>query len=111
MNNATTYQVEEESFIDIKTIRKLCKTLENADEWGVAELWFGNKGVEYNYCIDDGENCSAIYKTEINEKNGYRETDYSSFIHYEVDFNDMNWKTDLLNELHIAFEELHKIGI
>lgn len=107
----TVAQIKEKNFIDVKAIRKLRNTTESFDEWGIAELWRGNKGVEYNYCIDDGENCSAIYKTEINEKTGYRETDYNSFIHYEVNFNDMNWKADLLNELHIAFEELHKIGI
>lgn len=59
----------------------------------------------------DGEDCSAIYKTEINEKTGYRETDYNSFIHYEVDFNNSRWKENLLNELYKAFEKLHKIGI
>ncbi len=103
-------KLEKDVSIDMEDIRKACDIVRNVDEWGVAELWYDNKGVEYNYCIDEGENCSAIYKTEINEKIGYRETDYNSFIHYEVDFNNPRWKENLINELDKAFEKLHKIG-
>lgn len=110
LDGIVAYKKYKDSSIDMEDIRKACDIVRNVDEWGVAELWYDNKGVEYNYCIDDGENCSAIYKTEINEKTGYRETDYNSFIHYEVDFNNPSWKEILINELDKAFEKLHKIG-
>lgn len=85
------------------------------DVWGAAELWFGNgdKGVEYNWCWDDGENDSAIYKTEMNYDNpdypdGYMETDYSTYVHYEVDFTNANWKQELVDTMYKIAKEFHK---
>ena len=79
------------------------------DIWGAAFVWLGdNIGVEYNLCIDEnGNNCSAIYKMQMN--GDYMETDYSSFIHYEVDFDDADWKNTLRNIMCNALENLHKI--
>lgn len=67
------------------------------DEWGCACVWFGDEiGAEYNFCIDNGQNCSAIYKMTINkEENKIAETDYSIFVHYEIDFGKENWKEEL----------------
>ncbi len=65
--------------------RRMLKEIANTDyvdEWGSAFVWLGNDlVVEYNFCIDD-ENCSAIYKSTINN-DGYLETDYSTSIHYD----------------------------
>lgn len=70
------------------------------DEWGAYYVWLGeNIGAEYNFCIDNGNNCSAIYKMEFNHKTGYMETDYDAFMHYEIDFNSRNWKEKLENAM------------
>ena len=84
------------------------------DVWGAAELWLdgGNKGVEYNWCWDDGENYSAIYMTEMNYNDpqypdGYMDTDYDTYVHYEVDFNNANWEQELINAMFMAANEFH----
>lgn len=84
------------------------------DVWGAAELWLdgGNKGVEYNWCWDDGENYSAIYKMEMhydNPKypNGYLGTDCDTYVHYEVDCNNENWKKELIDVMHMVAVEFH----
>lgn len=65
------------------------------DEWGCAYIWLDEShGAEYNFCIDNGNNCSAIYKSVVNDE-GYLETDYSAFEHYEIDFNNANWEMEL----------------
>lgn len=80
------------------------------DEWGCAFISVGDElGVEYNLCVDDGENCSAIYKLNYDEESGYIETDASTFIHYEIDFNNPKWKKELedaMCEALIKFFEL-----
>lgn len=69
---------------------------DNWDEWGCACVWFGDEiGAEYNFCIDNGHNCSAIYKMTMNKDEDIAETDYSTFVHYEVDFSKENWKDEL----------------
>ena len=66
------------------------------DEWGSATLWLNDKqGVEYNFCIDSGCNSCAIYKMECNEETEMWETDYSTFEHYEIDFDNVNWEAEL----------------
>ena len=66
------------------------------DEWGTAVIDFGTYGAEYNFCIEEGNNYSAIYYMEYNEETGYWDTDYNCcFEHYEINFNDFNWKKDL----------------
>ena len=71
---------------------------ENTDEWGAAFVWVnGDHGVEYNFCIDTGTNCSAIYKLDISGE--YAETDYSTFLHYEIDFSNEDWMLDLIREM------------
>ena len=73
------------------------------DDWGCADLWLGDMGVEYNYCVDKSTdetvNASAIYLEEIDEESGYVETDTSTFIHYEIDFNNENWEEELENAM------------
>lgn len=68
---------------------------ENIDEWGVATVTINEEyGAEYNICIEDGNNESAIYFQELDE-NGFWQTDFSNYKHYEIDFNNPNWKLDL----------------
>ena len=82
------------------------------DEWGCAYLSIGNEadeiGVEYNLCVDGNENCSAIYKSTINN-DGYLETDYSTSIHYEIDFDNRNWKKELENTMCKALIEFFNL--
>ena len=66
----------------------------SCDEWGCAFVWLGDMGVEYNFCIN-GTNCSAIYKMNFNGEENQMATDYDTFIHYEVNFNNENWKKEL----------------
>lgn len=72
---------------------------ENVDEWGCALVTINDKyGAEYNLCIDDKDNESAIYFQEIDEL-GFWQTDYSGCKHYEIDFNNPNWEEDLEKEM------------
>lgn len=71
------------------------KQYTDIDEWGMAVVWAGYYGAEYNFCIEEGDNYSAIYYMEYNEKTDYWDTDYNCFEHYEINFNDFNWKKDL----------------
>ena len=83
---------------DIKK-RKVLKEIADTDcfdEWGCAFVSVGDElGVEYNLCVDDGENCSAIYKVDYDKESGYIETDCTTFIHYEIDFDNPKWKKEL----------------
>lgn len=65
------------------------------DEWGTAVIDFGTYGAEYNFCIEEGNNYSAIYYMEYNPNTSYWNTDYNCFEHYEINFNNSNWKKDL----------------
>ena len=84
------------------------KTHTDHDEWGCACVWLNDIGVEYNFCIDDGNNSCAIYKMEMNKEEDYMETDYSKFIHYEIDFNNPEWKSELENAMCKALIEFFK---
>lgn len=80
------------------------------DEWGCAYISVGDElGVEYNLCVDDGENCSAIYKTDYDAENDYIETDTSTFIHYEIDFYNPKWKKELENAMCEALIKFYEI--
>lgn len=71
------------------------KNCENIDEWGMAVVWAGYYGAEYNLCLEDGDNYSAIYFMEYNDETDNWETEYDCFKHYEIDFNNPNWKLEL----------------
>ena len=84
------------------------------DEWGCAFVWLGeNIGAEYNFCVDDSTdeiiNCSAIYKTEINKNTDYLETDTSTFIRYEIDFDNENWLEEFENAMCKALIEFYEL--
>lgn len=65
------------------------------DIWGAASIWEDKIGAEYNLCVEDGDNCSAIYRMDLDESTGYWTTNYSDFEHYEVDFSDADWEKKL----------------
>ena len=87
------------------------------DEWDYAYVSLGENGeeaeVEYNLCIDNttGENVnsSAIYPAYYNEMEDCLETDYSTFIHYEIDFNNPEWKAELENAMCKALIEFFEM--
>lgn len=97
---------------DIKK-RRVLKEIADTDcfdEWGCAYISVGDElGVEYNLCVDDGENCSAIYKVDYDEENDCIETDCSTFIHYEIDFNNPKWKKELENAMCEALIEFFEM--
>ena len=77
------------------------------DEWGCAIVWLGaTKGVEYNFCIEDGIDNSAIYKMQYDKSVDCMETDYDKFVPYEIDFDDTKWATSLENAMCQALIDL-----
>ena len=97
---------------DIKKSRVLKEIADTDcfDEWGCAFISVGDElGVEYNLCVDDGENCSAIYKLDYDEENDYIETDASTFTHYEIDFDNPKWKKGLENAMCKALIEFFEL--
>lgn len=80
------------------------------DEWGCAFISLGQKiGVEYNLCVDNGENSSGIYKVDYNEKDGCIVTNYDEFFHYEIDFDNRKWKEKLENAMCKALIEFFEL--
>lgn len=75
------------------------KNFTDHSEWGAAFVWFDNGvGAEYNFCIQNGKNSSAIYRMRL--INGEWDTDYSDFRHYEIRFEDPDWAEALKKEMH-----------
>lgn len=80
------------------------------DEWGCAFVSLGEEiSVEYNLCVDSGENCSAIYKVDYDKERDCIETDYNTFISYEIDFDNPKWKRELENAMCEALIEFFKL--
>jgi hypothetical protein len=103
--NSTTNSasIEFTSYIDddlLTEVKELPTTAGSVDTWGVLECISEADGIglDYNLYIDntsgDMENVSAFYVMRYNPKTDYWETDYSDYVHYEIDFNDPNWKSD-----------------
>ena len=78
---------------------------DDTDFWGAAFMWSrdGTKGVEYNFCIENGNNYCAFYK--MVEQGNVMITEKDTDIHYEVDFNNPEWKSDFVNAMTKAYEE------
>lgn len=78
----------------------LCEDCKYGETWSDITLWFNGVGVEYNFCVDGNENCSAFYlmfNTELDKENEYYDgyyiyTLYDYCEHYEVDFADPDRK-------------------
>ena len=91
------YDVDFEVCIDESMVNEEC-----LDEWGCAFMWINDEyGVEYNFCIDDGVNYSALYKMDKDDE-GYADTDTSTFVHYEIDFGDKDWEKKLVDAMRNA---------
>ena len=65
---------------------------------GAGFAWYKNYGVEYNFCIDGGENASAIYLMRYNPNMDDMETDHDKYIHYEINFEEKDWKERFLEK-------------
>lgn len=92
------YKYEFRSIFDDEIIKEY-NNKQNIDEWGYALITINNKyGAEYNLCIEDGNNYSAIYFQECDEK-GIWQTDFTDCKHYEVDFLNPIWKNNLEEEM------------
>lgn len=61
----------------------------------MAVVWAGCYGAEYNLCLQDGDNYSAIYFMKHNDETDYWDTDHDCFEHYEINFDNPNWKLEL----------------
>lgn len=72
---------------------------ENEDYWGAGFAWYKNYGVEYNFCVDGEENASAIYLMRYNPNMDYMETDHDKYIHYEINFEEKDWKERFLEKM------------
>ena len=107
--NMTVEELKEEELYEFECNMSDEYKDKETDEWGCAFVWLNDIGVEYNFCIDSGNNCCAIYKMEINEETDYMETDYDTFIHYEIDFDNENWEQELENAMCKALIELHNL--
>lgn len=69
------------------------------DYWGAGFAWYKNYGVEYNFCVDGEENASAIYLMRYNPNMDYMETDHDKYIHYEINFEEKDWKERFLEKM------------
>lgn len=69
------------------------------DEWGAAIINYKKIGVEYNIYKEMNDNCSAIYSMCCDSTNEEWDTDYSNYVHYEIDFSNDNWESNLENAM------------
>lgn len=72
---------------------------ENEDYWGAGFAWYKSYGVEYNFCVDGEENASAIYLMRYNSEIDDMETDHDKYIHYEINFEEKDWKERFLEKM------------
>ena len=78
---------------------------DDVDIWGDIQVYTLDKGknlgigAEYNYCIDDGEDNSAIYMMYEDKETGDWDTDTDDYIHYEIDFTDPEWDWKILQAM------------
>ena len=77
------------------------------DVWGCASLTLGSIGVEYNLCVEDGDDYSGIYKMVRDEDADIFETDPTVFVPYTIDLNNPEWKADLEDSLCVALIDFH----
>lgn len=75
----------------------------NIDMWGASFVWGGDYCAEYNLCIDNGENYSAIYLVKYYE-DGEWLVDTSCYKHYEVEWRDPDWVKHLISEMAMFLE-------
>ena len=99
---------EYELFMSKEFIEQECSS-NYIDSWDVAQAYCNEfLGCEYNLCIEEGDNYSAIYKMQYNPSTDYYETDYSCYIHYEIDVTDPNWEFKFIEAMQNALVEFSK---
>ena len=76
-----------------------CEDEDYCDYWGAGFAWYKNYGVEYNFCVDGEENASAIYLMRYNPEMDDMETDHDKYIHYEINFEEKDWKERFLEKM------------
>lgn len=77
------------------------------DDWGSVILADEEKGIELNLAFDSGIWQTAFYPTY--NVGDYWETDYSSFVEVDIDWEKPNWKNELQDQAYKAFEKLHPV--
>ena len=84
-----------------RTINDLITTWSEFDEWDYihCEVPGCNIALTYNLYLDftdgDLENSSAFYVMYYDPHTRDYEVDYSDFYHYEIDFDDPNWRANV----------------
>ena len=69
------------------------------DEWGVATAYISDDwGIEYNLCYDNGI-CESAFYPYYKRENGEYETDTSCDYHYEINFDDPDWKFEMTRKM------------
>lgn len=82
---------------------------------GAAYAWFEEDGkpyvgVEYEYYIEGEQNSCAIYLMVYNSKLDDMVTDHDNFVHYEVNFADEYWETNLKEEMfHLLLKYIYQL--
>ena len=76
----------------------------SCDDWCAALMWANDGvGAEYNFCYQNGENYCAIYPMILSEYGDW-DTDTQKYLHYEIDFMDLDWKKKLEVVMHNAVQ-------
>ena len=92
------FDYDDSMLISAEEYNRILEEGESVDDWGVIQCVSEDDGIgiEYNFCIDcsDGvaDNCSAFYVMHYDSRSGYWDTDPDDFTHYEIDFNDPDYR-------------------
>lgn len=100
----------------------LPKLSDDAPLCEAAYIHFENIGVEFEFCIKNGENHGFIYKTDkkteddlvFSFENGFeRDSDkyYEKYYYPEIDFENPNWKSDLEMVMCRSLIKMHHLNI
>lgn len=89
---------DDSNLISTAEYHRIIEEGESIDSWGDVVCVDDRLGigVEYNFCIDNSTdeaiNQSAFYAMNYNPETDYWETDTSDFVHYEIDFDDPDYR-------------------
>lgn len=84
----------------------------NSYRWDDAFIEYGKIGADYECYFDSANetnNYSIICRRFYDEVNDTYETDYNTFIEYDIDFSNENWKGELENALIKAMIEFYNL--
>lgn len=95
-----------------------CAEMQCCDEWGCAVLEardeFGNTyGVEYNFCRECDDPLSALAGGDISAFYPFIEcdTETSMWCGYVIDFDDEDWRYQLMLAAMDAFRRMHRFFV